>query len=210
MEKYRIFYLAGGALFLAVTAAGGAWWEFVVGKAPNPVLYIGLSPFELKAELLGSQLLKPSPFILALFTAERLLALLGSATIIAGSLLPEKPWTRKLFNLRPLTMPLGFAALTLAGIAAVTSIAHSIPLLAQTLPNLREALIPYSSQDLVVNLYPLARVEGSLKVSTTSQFTTQFWLALLSGALCLAGTTTYRARQATTRTSEKPQTGSPN
>ncbi|MEM3466810.1 MAG: hypothetical protein QXU11_05305 [Thermoproteota archaeon] len=192
MEKFRIIYLIGGVLFLTISLIGGAWWELIGGEASKPVLYVGFSPFDLKAELLGSQVIKPSPLMIALFTSGRLLALLGSATIIAGSLLRRKPWSRRLLNLRPLTMPVGFGVLILVGVIAAASLAaRSIPLLAQVLPDLGEALMPYSSQYLTVNLYPLTHIEGSVKVSTTSRFTIQFWLAMLSGALCLAGMITW-------------------
>lgn len=186
MEKHRILYLASGLLFLAVSVAGGAWWEFIAGEVSKPALYVGLSPFGFEAKLLGSQLITPSPLMAAIFTAERLLAILGSATIIAGSLI-RKPWARRLFNLRPLTVPLGFAALILAGAAAAAAFVATSTPLAEVLPNLGEALAPYSGRSLAVNLRPLLRVEGTLEVSTTSRFTLWFWLALLSGALCLAG-----------------------
>ncbi|MGB9718041.1 MAG: hypothetical protein ACPL4E_06320 [Thermoproteota archaeon] len=105
MERFRVCYLTGSILFLIVSAAGGAWWELFVGEVSKPVLYVGISPFDFTTEMLGSRVISPSPLMNALFTSERLLAILGSATIIAGSLLRDKPWSRRLFNLRPLTMP---------------------------------------------------------------------------------------------------------
>ncbi|MEM2930502.1 MAG: hypothetical protein QW797_06550 [Thermoproteota archaeon] len=191
MERFRILYLISGVLFLIVTAAGGAWWELAAGEASKPILYVGLSPFDFKAEFLGSQAIRPSPLMIALLTSGRLLAFLGSATIIAGSLLREKPWSRRLLNLRPLTMPMWFGMLILVGVNAVVSLVQRFaPPVAQALPNLWEALMPYSSTYLTVNLYPLTGVDGSVKVGTTSHFTHQFWIALLSGAFCLAGVIT--------------------
>lgn len=175
-------------MFLTVSAAGGAWWELVVGETSKPVLYVGFSPFEFKAELLGAQLVSLSPLMNALFTSERLLAMLGAATIILGSLLQEKPWSRRLFNLRPLTMPVGFGILTIAVTAVLASLVQRLtPFVTQALPNLGEALTPYSSSYLSVNLYPFTGVNGFVKVSTASRFTIQFWTALVSGASCLAG-----------------------
>ncbi|MCX8183103.1 MAG: hypothetical protein N3F08_01595 [Crenarchaeota archaeon] len=188
MEKFRIFYLVGGVLFLTVSAAGGAWWELVVGEASKPVLYVGFSPFGFNAELLGTEVIRLSPLMSALFTSERLLAMLGSATIILGSLLQEKPWSRRLLNLRPLTMPVCFGILTIAiAVALATLVQRFTPSVAQALPNLGEALMPYSSRYLTVNLYPFTGVNGLVKVSTESKFTTQFWAALASGVFCLAG-----------------------
>ncbi|MEM3944728.1 MAG: hypothetical protein QXJ59_11660 [Thermofilaceae archaeon] len=69
--------------------------------------------------------------------------------------------------------------------AALASIFQ--PMVAEVAPDLREALMPYMSRHLALNLYPLTRTESVVKVSVTSQFTTWYWLALLSGALCLAG-----------------------
>ncbi|MEM1631055.1 MAG: hypothetical protein QXX83_02920 [Thermofilum sp.] len=185
MERYRLLYLAGGALFLAVAAAGGAWWELIVGSASSPVMYLGFSPFELRVELLGSQLVTPSPFMNALFLSARLLAIFGSATIIAGSLLRGRAWSRRLLNLRPFTMAVGFGVLVLLGVTAVASLFY--PLVAQVAPDFREALIPYMSRHITLNLYPLTHTESFVKASVTSHFTAWYWLALLSGALCLAG-----------------------
>jgi len=193
LEKFRIIYLIGGVLFLIVSLISGAWWELIGGEASKPVLYVGLSPFDFKAELLGSQIIEASPLMTALFISERLLAILGSATIIAGSLLRGKTWSRRLLNLRPLTTPIGFGVLILIGaIAVVPSLMHLIPYMDQVLPDLREALMPYASQYLTVNLYPIAHINGSIKVRVVSQFTINFWLALLSGALCLAGAIIHR------------------
>jgi len=189
MEKFRIIYLIGGVLFLVVSLIGGAWWELIGGDVSNPALYLGLSPFDLKVELLGSQIIRPSPLMVAIFISERLLAIIGSTTIIAGSLVHRKAWSRRLFNLRPFTMPVGFALMILIGIILMTSLITSFaPSVLQVVPDLKEALIPYSSKYLTINLYPILHVEGSIKVGVISRFTIQFWLALLSGLLCLVGT----------------------
>ncbi|MEM2915117.1 MAG: hypothetical protein QXH91_06945 [Candidatus Bathyarchaeia archaeon] len=193
MEKFRILYLISGLLFLVISLIGGAWWELAGGNVSQPLLYIGFSPFDFKAELLGSQLIIPSPFMIALFISERLLAIFGSATIIVGSLLRGKKWYRKLLNLRPFTMPIGFGVFIFVGVIAITSlITRLMPTIALFLPDLDKALMPYSSQYLTVNLYHVMHVDGSLKVRVTSQFTTQFWLALVSGILCLAGMILHR------------------
>jgi hypothetical protein len=47
--------------------------------------------------------------------------------------------------------------------------------------------VPYSSGYLRLNLYPLVRASGYLDLAFRSQFTPSFWVALLSGALCLTG-----------------------
>ncbi|MEM1509147.1 MAG: hypothetical protein QXY49_02655 [Thermofilaceae archaeon] len=196
LEKYRLLYLASGALFLVVAVAGGAWWELIVGSVSSPVLYLGLSPFELRVELLGSQLITLSPFMNALFLSARLLAIFGSATIIVGSLLRGRALSRRLLNLRPFTMSVGFGALVLLGTATVASLAVRFnPQIAQVAPDLREALMPYSSRQLTLNLYPLTRTESIVKASSTSRFTIWHWLALLSGALCLAGTLTRKKEE---------------
>ncbi|MEM2997428.1 MAG: hypothetical protein QW542_00560 [Thermoproteota archaeon] len=188
MERFRILYLISGVLFLIVTAAGGAWWELIAGDASKPALYVGFSPFEFKAELLDTQVINPSPLMNALFTSERLLAMLGSATIILGSLLEGKTWSRRLLNLRPLTMPVCFGILTVAvAVVSANMVQRFTPSVAQALPNLGDALMPYSSRYLTINLYPFTGVNGLVKVRTESRFTVQFWIALISGALCLAG-----------------------
>jgi len=149
---------------------------------------MGLSPFGFEAKLLGSRIVEVPPVLSALFLALRALAALGASTIIAGALLASKPWSRKLFNLRPFTVPTGFAVLVIAATALLPRYALSLaPQLAQLAPNLPEAVVPYSSGYLRLNLYPLVRASGYLDLAFRSQFTPSFWVALLSGALCLTG-----------------------
>lgn len=175
-------------MFLTVSAVGGAWWELVAGDASKPALYVGFSPFEFKAELLDTRVINPSPLMNALFTSERLLAMLGSTTIILGSLLQGKTWSRRLLNLRPLTMPVCFGILTIAiAVVSANMVQRFTPYVAQALPNLGDALMPYSSRYLTINLHPFTGVNGLVKIRTESRFTVQFWIALISGAFCLAG-----------------------
>ena len=193
MEKFRILYLISGIIFLIISIAGGAWWELIGGEVSKPFLYIGFSPFDFKFEILGLEFLKPPPLIIGLFLCERLLAIIGSITIIAGSLLYKKTWSQRLFNLRPFIMPVLFIVLILIGITVIISSAQQyIPIVAEVLPNLNDALMPYSSQYLTINLYPILYIDASLKIKTLSQFTFKFWMALFSGLLCLVASTIRR------------------
>jgi len=186
MEKFRILYLISGIIFLIISIAGGAWWELIGGEISKPFLYIGFSPFDFKFEILGLELLKPPPFVMGLFLCERLLAIIGSITIIAGSFLYKKIWSRRFFNLRPFIMPVLFIVLILIGIIVIISSAQQyIPIVSEVLPNLNDALMPYSSQYQTINLYPILHIDASLKIKTLSQFTFRFWMALFSGLLCL-------------------------
>lgn len=188
MKAFRVLYLVGGLLFLAVSLLGGAWWEIVLGEPSKPVLYVGLSPFGFEAKLLGSRAVEAPPVLNALFLAERALAVLGASTIVAGALLEKKPWFKRLLNLRPFTMPAGFAVFVVAVTALLPRyIIPLLPQLAQLIPNLAEALVPYASGSLRLNVHPLVRVNGCLDLAFRSQFNTNFWVALLAGALCLSG-----------------------
>ena len=188
MEVFRALYLIGGVLFLSVSVLGGAWWEFILGEPSRPVLYLGLSPFGLEIELLGSQVVKAPPVLNALFFAERALAVLGASTIIVGALLRDRPWFRRLLNLRPFTTPVGFAVfVVITTLLLPRYLSTSMPLLAQLAPNFAEALVPYASGRLRLDLYSLTHINGSLDLSLKSWFTPSFWVALLSGALCLIG-----------------------
>ncbi len=180
--------MISGVLFLIVSLIGGSWWELIGGEASKPVLYLGFSPFDFKVELLGSRVVEPSPFMTALFVSERLLAILGSITIIVGSILYKKTWSLRLLNLRPFTMPVGFGMLILIGVILIKLlITRFVPLIDRAFPDLQEALMPYSNRYLTINLHSVMHVNGFVKVSVTSRFTIQFWLAILSGAFCLAG-----------------------
>jgi len=192
MKKFRILYLISGIIFLIISIVGGAWWELIGGETSKPFLYIGLSPFDFKFELLGLELIKPPFFMVGLFLCERLLAIIGSITIIIGSLL-YKTWSQKLFNLRPFTIPVVFIVIILVGIIViVSSIQQYIPIVSQVTPNLKDALMPYSNQYLTINLYPISHLDASLKIKILSQFTFRFWMALLSGLLCLAASILHR------------------
>lgn len=182
--KSRILYFAGGVIFLTVSLAGGAWWELFGGEVSQPVLYFGLSPFHVEAELLGSEVFEPSPLMKALLLSGRLLAILWSTTIIIGALAYGKPWSRKLVNINPFITTLGFVILLVIAVVVLPSF---MPAVAQMVPNLGEILIPYSNRYLTVNLYLVANIDGTVRVSVASGFTIQFWMALASGVLCLAG-----------------------
>ncbi len=193
MEKSRILYLISGILFLIISIISGAWWELIGGEASNPFLYIGFSPFDFKLELLGLEFIKPPPFIIGLFICERLLAIIGSITIIIGSLLYDKPWSRRLFNLRPFIMPTLFLILILVSIILIISLAQQyIPIISQISPNLRDALMPYSNQYLIINLYPILQIDASIKIKVLSQFTFRFWIAIFSGLLCLTASIIHK------------------
>ncbi|MEM2083276.1 MAG: hypothetical protein QXV60_02500 [Nitrososphaerota archaeon] len=193
MKKSRILYLISGIIFLIISIVGGSWWEFIGGEISKPFLYIGLSPFDFKFELLGLELIKPPPFMIGLFLCERLLAIIGSITIIVGSLLYNKTWSRRLFNLRPFTIPVVFIVIILIGIIVIiSSVQQFIPIVSQVSPNLKDALMPYSNQSLTINLYPILYIDATLKIKVLSQFTFRFWIALLSGLLCLAASIIYR------------------
>ncbi len=188
MEAFRVVYLVSGLLFLAVALLGSAWWELVLGEPAKPVLYVGLSPFGFETKLLGSRVIEAPPVVNALFLALRALAVLGASTAIVGALMWGKPWSKRLFNFRPFTMSIGFAILVAAATMLLPRYACSaVPQLAQLAPNLAEAFALYSSGYLRVNLFPLARVNGYLDLAFRSQLTPNFWIALLSGVLCIAG-----------------------
>ncbi|MEM3631088.1 MAG: hypothetical protein QXY18_06735, partial [Nitrososphaerota archaeon] len=72
------------------------------------------------------------------------------------------------------------------------SVQQFIPIISQVSPNLKDALMPYSNQSLTINLYPILYIDATLKIKVLSQFTFRFWIALLSGLLCLAASIIYR------------------
>lgn len=189
LEKSRILYFSGGFIFLIVALVDGAWWELFGGEVSKPVLYLGLSPFHAEAKLLGSEVLELSPLMKALLLSGRLLAILWSTTIIIGALAYGKPWSRRLVNINPFTTTLGFIILLVIGVVVLPSF---IPEVAQVVPNIGEILIPYLNHYLTVNLYPVTHIDGTIDLSATSGFTIQFWMALASGILCLAGAISRR------------------
>jgi hypothetical protein len=187
--KARILYLISGILFLIVSLMGGAWWELFVGEASKPLLYAGISPFQVEVKLLDSESLELSPFLKALLLSERALAMFWSITMIIGAFTYKKTWSRKLVNTHPFTTTLGFVLLLVIG---VTALPFFMPQVAQIVPNLGEVLIPYSSHYLTVNIYQITRMEGTVGLSVLSGFTLQFWIALASGIACLAGAVVRR------------------
>lgn len=184
LEQSRILYLAGGIVFLIVALVDGAWWEFSGGDVSKPVLYFGISPFRVEARLLGSEFFEPSPLLKALLLSARLLAILWSTTIIIGAIAYRKPWSSRLVNINPFTTTLGFIILLIIGVVSLPSL---MPAVTRVVPNLVEILMPYSTHWLTINLYPVTHIDGTVSLSVVSGFTIQFWLALVSGVLCLAG-----------------------
>lgn len=189
LEQSRILYFSGGTIFLIVALVGGAWWELFGGEISKPVLYLGLSPFHAEAKLLDSEVLELSPLMKALLLSGRLLAILWSIMIIIGALAYGKTWSRKLVNINPFTMTFGFIILLIIGVVILPSL---IPAVTRVIPNIGEILIPYLNHYLTVNLYPVTHIDGTISLSAVSGFTIQFWMALASGFLCLAGAISRR------------------
>lgn len=189
LEQSRILYFSGGVIFLIVALVDGAWWELFGGEVSKPVLYFGLSPFHIEVKLLGSEVLELSPLMKALLLSGRLLAILWSTMIIIGALTYGKPWSRKLVNINPFTMTSGFIILLIIGVITLPSL---MPAVTRLIPNIGEILIPYSNRYLTVNLYPITHIDGTVNLTIVSGFTIQFWMALTSGFLCLAGAISRR------------------
>ncbi|MEM1557449.1 MAG: hypothetical protein QXT26_00900 [Thermoproteota archaeon] len=190
MEGSRILYLIGGIIFLVVSLAGGVWWEFLVGEVSKPALYIGLSPFHIEAKFLNHDILDLPFFVKALLLSERLLAILQSIMIVIGALAYRRTWSTRLVNISPFVTTLGFILLLIIG---TISLPYLIPSVKQVFPNLTESLVPYSNKYLMVNLYPLTHIDGSVEIRVISRFTIQFLASLTSGIICFIGALVRRA-----------------
>ena len=171
--NYRVNLLGlASALLLFYTALSNKpWWTITGGTVGEQSFLAEVSPFNIVVEILGKPV--EVPILPYLNLAARLTILLAAVTIIIGSLLATRPWSKPLMNVRGLILPILFLAALYFGLSLAGSyVGVSLPLAGE------------STLEYVIH-------SGELKITTETPveaaFTQEYWLALAAGILSTFG-----------------------
>ena len=171
--NYRVNLLGlASALLLFYTALSNKpWWTMTGGMEGERTFSAEVSPFNIAVEILG----KPAtvPILPYLNLAARLSILLAAATILIGSLLATKPWSKPLISVRGLILPILF----LAGLFIGLSLAGSY--VGVNLPLTGEFTLEYAIHYGELNI--------ATETPAVATLTPEYWIALAAGIISAFG-----------------------
>ena len=167
--NYRVNLLGlASALLLFYTALSNKpWWTITGGIEGERTFSAEVSPFNIAVEILG----KPAtvPILPYLNLAARLSILLAAATILLGSLLATKPWSKPLISVRGLVLPILF----LCGLFIGLSLAGSY--VGVNLPLTGEFTLAYA--------IPYGELNIATETPVAATLTGEYWIALAAGII---------------------------
>ncbi len=130
-----------------------------------------VSPFNIGVEVLGKPV--TVPVLPYLNLAARLSILTAASTILLGSLLAKKPWSKPLMSVRGLVLPILFLPALSIGLSLAGSyVGVSLPLVGESTFDYR---IRYGGLDIAVET-PVA-----------AALTQEYWIALAAGIISAFG-----------------------
>ena len=173
--NYRVNLLGlASALLLFYTALSNKpWWTITGGIEGERTFSAEVSPFNIAVEILG----KPAtvPILPYLNLAARLSILLAAATILLGSLLATKPWSKPLISVRGLVLPILF----LCGLFIGLSLAGSY--VGVNLPLTGEFTLAYA--------IPYGELNIATETPVSAALTGEYWIALAAGIISVLAKT---------------------
>ena len=165
--RFNLLGLASSLLLFYTALSNSPWWTVAGGLEGERTFSAEVSPFNIAVEILGKPVTIPIlPYI---NLAARLSILLAAATILLGSLLAKKPWSKPLMSLRGLTLPILFLAGLFMGLNLAKSFVGVGPPLVGKFT--LEYSIPYAGRNIATETL----------VETT--LTQEYWIALAAGIL---------------------------
>lgn len=169
--KYRINTLGilSALLFFYISLSNKPWWTITGGLNGEHSFSAEISPFTFEAQILGKPLTLPiMPYLIL---ASKLTMLLAAATILTGSFLPTKPWSKPLMSIRGALLPIIFPIGISIGLQMVRSYTGmDIPIVGNFTLN-----------------YSISHDHQSISTHTpsTTALTPEYWIALAAGAIAV-------------------------
>jgi len=159
--------LASAILLFYTALSNKPWWTMAGGLGGEHTFSAEVSPFNIAVEILG----KPAtvPILPYLNLAARLSILLAAATILLGSLLAKKPWSKPLISVRGLMLPILF----LCGLFIGLNLAGSY--VGVSLPLTGEFTVEYAIHYGELNI--------TTKTPAVATLTQEYWIALAAGII---------------------------
>jgi len=166
-HRVNLLGLASALLLLYTASSNKPWWTMAGGLEGESTFSAEVSPFNIAVRILGKPV--TVPILPYLNLAARLSILLAATTILIGSLLAGKPWSRPLLSLRGLILPIIFLAGLFFGLNMAGSyVGVSLPLTGEST---LEYVIPYGG----LNIATQTPVRAAL--------TQEYWIALAAGII---------------------------
>jgi len=168
-HRVNVLGLASAILLFYTALSEKPWWKMTGGLEGEGegTFSAEVSPFNIALNILGKPLTVPIlPYV---NLAARLSILLAAATMLLGSLMAKKPWSKPLMGLRGFILPILFLAVLFFGLSLAGSYAGvRLPLTGEfTL----EYTIPYGGHNIAV------------ETPAAAALTQEYWIALAAGVL---------------------------
>lgn len=183
--NYRVnpLGIASALLLFYVASSNKPWWTLTGGQEGMQTFSAEVSPFNVAVEVLGKPV--TVPILPYLTLAARLSVILAAATILAGSLLANRPWSKPMMSVMGMVLPILF----ICGLFIGLSLAKSY--VGVDLPLTGESVLSYS--------IPYGEFNIATETPATAALTIEYWIALAAGILSvlariLQGKITRQAR----------------
>jgi len=168
--------VAAGLLMLLLPFLG-PWWRASLGE----MVEVQLSPFSYRVSILGESI--SSRLADYLLFGVKLSVVLGGALLLAGSLFPNKWWSRRLARFGAMKVLWLVVSLVCLLVVAAAVLNHVVPsMLGEKSANVRFS-IPYLSGSSKVEI---SSEDMGAEMPIELSFTWIFWLAVVVAALGVA------------------------
>jgi len=163
--RVNLLGLVSALLLFYTVSSNKPWWRMAGGVGDEKTFSAEISPFNIALEILGKPV--TVPILPYLNLAARLSILLAAATILTGSLLASKPWSKPMMSMKGLLLPILFPGGLFIGLSLASSY------IGANLPLMGESTLKYEIQ------------YGGLSISTETAvnavLTEEYWIALAAG-----------------------------
>jgi hypothetical protein len=168
-HRVNMLGLASAILLFYTALSEKPWWKMTGGLEGEgeQTFSAEVSPYNIALKILGKPVTVPIlPYV---NLAARLSILLAAATMLLGSLMAKKPWSKPLMGLRGFILPILFLAVLFSGLSLAGSYAGvRLPLTGEfTL----EYTIPYGGLNIAV------------ETPAAAALTQEYWIALVAGVI---------------------------
>ncbi len=163
--RVNLLGLASSLLLFYTALSNNPWWTVAGGVEGERTFWAEVSPFNISVEVLGKPV--KVPILPYLNLAARLSILSAASTILLGSLLAKKPWSKPLISVRGLVLPTLFPLVLFIGLS-----------LAGSYVSVRLPLVGESTFDYRINYGGL---NIAVETPVAAALTQEYWIALTAG-----------------------------
>jgi hypothetical protein len=160
--KVNFFGIVASLLLFYIVLSNKPWWILRGGEG---IFYAAVSPFNVKIEILGKPVIVPIIFYLNLTAT--LSMLLAASTMLLGSFLAEKEWSRPMIGFKGLMLPILFLVGLVISLEFVKNMGIAVPLMGE-----------------FILRYEIPIGQGIItETPSVAMLTSDYWIALLAGII---------------------------